>query len=248
VQRVANPLHLPTPATSEAEIRVDVPLREAVGAIGYAANGTRPDLVMAVALISPFVAKPTVRHWDAVKRILRYVKGTLGFGVFFPFGALRGGEDGALVGWADADFASAYDRRSTSGGLITYGGAVVEYWSRKQASVALSSTEAELVSVSVVAQSIIFIRRVLQEMGLPQDQPTVIMEDNQAVLAIVQRAYPSSKLKHVQVRDFFVKDQVESGKIQLKYVRSSSNLADVFTKALARQAFERLRQAITHSE
>ena len=127
--------------------------QQAIGCLNYICNTTRPDISAAVGVLSQFVTDPSVDHWTGVKRILRYLKGTLDYGLIF-------GDDGRnlLVGFSDADWAGDIDsRRSTSGYIFKLGNCLISWCSRKQATVAKSTTEAEYVSLSIAAQEAIWL-------------------------------------------------------------------------------------------
>jgi len=138
-----------------------VPYSSAVGAVLYASLCTRPDVAYAVGILSRFSACPGRQHWEALKRVIRYLLGTAGRGLQFD-----GSQGLRLVAYADADFSSCPDTsRSTSGQVLLLGGCAVEWKSKKQPIVAQSTTEAEYVALAEVAKGIVWMRGLLDELG-----------------------------------------------------------------------------------
>ena len=137
---------------------IDVTLYQSiVGSLLYAAIATRPDIAQAVGVVSKFCANPTQSHWTAAKRILRYLKGTVYLGLSYEKCA-----EGNLSGFSDADWAGDMDdRHSTSGNVFSYAKGVVSWLSKKQATVALSTAEAEYVALSMATQEAVWLRRLL---------------------------------------------------------------------------------------
>lgn len=151
-----------------------------VGSLLYAAMATRPDIAQAVGAVSKFNAKPTEAHLTAVKRILRYLKGTTH--LVLKYQKL---EDGSLIGFSDADWAGdSDDRHSTSGNLFLMTGGAISWLSKIQAIVALSTSEAEYVALSLATQEAVWLRSLLSDIGVSLNGPTVLMEDNQGVILL----------------------------------------------------------------
>ena len=153
-----------------------------VGSLLYAAVATRPDISQAVGVISKFSSRPTEAHLTAAKRILRYLKGTASLAVKY-----QKSSNGTLIGYADADWAGdSEDRHSTTGNLFLLVEGSISWLSKKQAIVALSTSEAEYVSVSAATQEAVWIRRLLADIQAVPEGPTVIMEDNQGAIGIAK--------------------------------------------------------------
>lgn len=143
--------------------------RRLVGSLIYLAN-TRPDISYDVGLVSQFSAQPKESHWKAAKRILRYVQGTLSMGLVYE-------KDGGniLNGFCDSDWAGDKDtRRSTSGYCFYIGGAAISWSSKKQKTIALSSAEAEYKAATTAVGEALWLRRILEDGGQPQIEPTLI--------------------------------------------------------------------------
>jgi len=211
-----------------------------VGSLLYAAISTRPDIAQAVGVVSKFNSRPTEAHLTAAKRILRYLKGTAHLGIKY-----QKSDNGALTGYSDADWAGdCDDRHSTTGNLFMMAGGPVSWLSKKQAIVALSTSEAEYVAVSAATQEAVWLRRLLLDLQSPPDGPTVIMEDNQGAIAIAKNPIVHNRTKHIDIRFHYVREAVQDEVICLQYCPTDDMIADLLKKGLPRQKFERLRRAM----
>src|SRR5271170_3957643 len=159
----------------------------AVGSLMYSAVGTRPDLTFAVQKLAQFSHKPSNKpsnkHWKAIKRVLRYVKGTLDLGITYS-----GAKNANIVaeGFSDADWASdRTDRKSILGYVFTLGGGAIAWSSKKQQTVTLSSTEAEYMAVTRASQHAIWLRKFFAASGFTQTGPSRILLDNRSALDLV---------------------------------------------------------------
>ena len=153
-----------------------------VGTLLYAATATRPDIAHAVSVVAKFSSAPTAAHLTAVKRIVRYLKGTKHVGLCYEKTAT-----GGLSGYSDADWAGDRDdRRSTSGHVFLLAKGAVSWYSKKQSVVALSTSEAEYVALSQATQELVWVRRLLAGIGQPIEGPTTLYEDNQGTIAIAR--------------------------------------------------------------
>ena len=149
--------------------------QQAIGCLTYASTATRPDIAVAVGTLAQYMSKPSKDHWSGVKRALRYINGTLNYGLKFT-----AHQEPELVAYADADWAGDIDtRRSTSGYVFQIGDSAISWSSRKQSTVAKSSTEAEYVALSSAAQEAVWLRRLMKDLGRSVDRSTTIYEDNQ---------------------------------------------------------------------
>ncbi|OJT04063.1 Copia protein [Trametes pubescens] len=227
----------------------DIPYQAAIGTLMYAALGTRPDISYAVQALSQFSSRPGPAHWTAVKRVFRYLKGTLDYGMTYG----RKGETHArayyrnlrLEGYSDADWgANPVDRKSISGYAFLIGSGVIAWSSKKQAVVALSSTEAEYMAISYAARHAIWMRTLLAELTFAQEQATKLNADNQSAIALSKDSVHHARSKHIDIRHHFIRECIESDTIALAYVPTDDNVADLFTKALARERFHMLRRQL----
>ena len=212
------------------------PYRELIGSLMYLAIGTRPDIAFAVNYLSQFNTCYTREHWIAGKRILRYLKGTLDSGITFS----KTGKQ--LEGFADADWGSCpEDRRSYTGYAFLLAGAAINWEVKKQRTVALSSTEAEYMSLTEASKEAIYIRRFMSEIGLPIKGATLIHNDNQAAQKLARNHVFHSRSKHIDIRHHFVRNALKGGHVEIKYMTTEKMPADVLTKGLARIKHERHR-------
>ena len=213
-----------------------------IGSLTYAAIGTRPDIAAALSVVSQFASNPNETHWKGVKRILRYLKGTSDYGICF-----YGRQDAEIevLCYVDADWAGdVVTRKSQSGNVFQLCGGLISWSSKKQAVVALSTTEAEYVAAAFAAQELIWLRRLLHELGFEQQMATVLFEDNMGAIEVSRNPRFHGRMKHIDIRHHFLRDAVEAGTLQLKYCQTDFQLADIMTKGLSKDKFEKLRRQL----
>jgi hypothetical protein len=210
----------------------------AIGSLNYAAIATRPDISQAVGMLSQFMQSPSEEHWIGIKRILRYLKGTLSFGLKFSRS-----ESFVLHGYSDSDWAGCSEsRKSTSGLIFRLGECTVSWRSKKQSIVALSSTEAEYVALCEACQEVTWLRRLLHDIGLPQtSKPTTVYEDNQGAMGLSMNPKDHPRTKHIDVKYHYIRNCIDRKRVNLEYVRTTDMVADTLTKALPKPAFEKFR-------
>ena len=173
-----------------------IPFRQAVGSLMYLAIRTRPDISSAVGAVARHVENPTFADWKAVKRILRYIKGTASYGLVLGSDTTQ---SILLEGYSDADWGGdPEDRKSVSGFVVQLCKSSISWRSIKQKAVALSTAEAEYMALSEVAKEIIWLRRVLKQLGYPQEFPTLIYEDNQSCISWVTGDGSGMRAKHIE--------------------------------------------------
>ena len=215
--------------------------QSAIGSLLYLSTRTRPDISFAVGNAARYCAQPSDSHWSAVKRIMRYLKGTLKLGLLYKCN--NGGE---LVGFSDADWAGDLnDRKSTSGYIFLVSGSVVSWKSKKQSCVALSTAEAEYMSLASAAQEAIWMRRLINDIMNDEDnkstKATIIYEDNQSAISMSRNPQYHGRAKHIDIKFHFVREQVTENHIELIYCKSEDMVADILTKAICGPQFKRLR-------
>lgn len=204
----------------------------------YLANWTRPDIAFAVGRLSRRMVGPTAGDLTAAKAVLRYFKGTKAMGLRFC-------GDADLTGWVDADWAGdVTSRKSTTGFLFTLHGGSIAWRSRLQTLVTDTTADAEFVAASEAAKDSLWLRRVVGSLG-ENDEPVLLREDNQACLAMANKAAMSSRTKHLHVRTHLVRDYVKRGEVRLEHVPTEEQLADGFTKPLDGDKFRRFRDALS---
>ena len=222
--------------------------RNMVGSLLYLACWSRPDLAFAVSELSRFVSSPGQNHLKAVKHLLRYLKGTQDLGLKFAKPKNTGPMDrpNVLWGFVDSDWAGCPDsRRSTSGYALMLNGAAISWKSKRQSVVALSTAEAEFIAASSMVQEVIYARRLLERLGFPQPDPTLIYEDNSTCIKWAGGAVGGSdRAKHIDLREHFVHEAQEKRVLQLEPVDSVDNVADLLTKPLLKAVFLPLRQRL----
>ncbi|KAL0315837.1 UNVERIFIED_CONTAM: Retrovirus-related Pol polyprotein from transposon TNT 1-94 [Sesamum radiatum] len=150
-----------------------------------------------------------------------------------------------LVGYTDSDWAgSVDDMKSTSGYTFSLGSGIFTWASKKQATVAQSSAEAEYIAAAATSNHAIWLRRILEDMGEKQEEPTTIYCDNKSAIAITKNPVQHSRTKHIDIKYHSLREATTRGEIELKYCSTEEQLADIFTKALPRNKFEELRMKI----
>ncbi|GJW20489.1 retrovirus-related pol polyprotein from transposon TNT 1-94 [Tanacetum coccineum] len=201
--------------------------RSMVGALMYL-TASRPDIVHATCYCARYQAKPTEKHLIAVKRIFWYLKDSINMGLWYPKDT--GFE---LTAFSDSDHAGCLDsRKSTSGGIQFLGGDKLVSWSsKKQDCTSMSSAEAEYVSLSACCAQVLWLRTQLTDYGFHFDKIPMYC-DSKAAIAISYNRVQHSRTKHIDVRYHFIKEQVEKGIVELFFVETEYQLADLFTKAL----------------
>lgn len=234
----SKPVSTPMATTPKLSVKSGTPLsdpseyRKVVGSLQYLAF-TRPDISYAVNRLSQYMHMPTTDHWSAVKRVLRYLAGTSDNGIF-----LQRGSTLSLHAYSDADWAGDSDDFVSTNGYIVYLGKHPVSWSsKKQKSVARSSTEAEYRSVANTSSELTWINSLLRELGIEQLKPPVIYCDNVGATYLCANPVFHSRMKHVALDYHFIRNLVQAGLLRVVHVSTKDQLADMMTKPLPRQPF-----------
>uniref|UniRef100_A0A2N9IZ37 Reverse transcriptase Ty1/copia-type domain-containing protein n=1 Tax=Fagus sylvatica TaxID=28930 RepID=A0A2N9IZ37_FAGSY len=241
----SKPVH--TPMVVSQHLSANGPLfpdptlyRSLVGALQYLTI-TRPDIAHAVNSVSQFLHAPTADHFLAVKRILRYVKGTLHFGLTFRPSAAPG----TLVAYSDADWAGCPDtRRSTSGYSIYLGDNLVSWSAKKQPTVSRSSCESEYRALAMTAAELLWLTHLLHDLKVPLPQQPLLLCDNKSAIFLSSNPVSHKRAKHVELDYHFLQELVVAGKLRTQYVPSHLQVADIFTKSVSRSLFEFFRSKL----
>ncbi|XP_050908156.1 secreted RxLR effector protein 161-like [Lathyrus oleraceus] len=209
-----------------------------VGSLRYLCN-TRPDLAFNVGIASRFMEKPKVSHLAAVKRILRYVKGTLGCGILFPTSDT--GRSCNLLGYTDSNWCEDKDdRKSTAGYVFMFGGAPISWCSRKEPVVALSSCEVEYIAASMCACQAVWLVNLLHELDSCTREGVLLLVDNVSAINLAKNPIAHGRSKHIEMRFHYLRNLVSSGQLRLSYCRSEEQVADLLTKSVTNDVFKRL--------
>ncbi|CAL5435892.1 unnamed protein product [Camellia sinensis] len=219
-------------STKERQEMEAIPYSSAVGSLMYAMVSTRPDIAHAVGVVSRFLSNPEKEHWEAVKWILRYLKGTTKVCLCF-----RDAKP-VLEGYTDSDMAGDLDgRKSTSGLLFTFAGGAVSWQSKLQKCVALSTTEAEYIAAAEAGKEMLWLKRFLQELGLKQEKFTVHC-DSQSAIDLSKNSMYHSRTKHIDVRYHWIREVMDKQLLELTKIHTDKNPADMLTKVVSRDKLE----------
>lgn len=241
-----NPVSTPiekgsTGLTSEEERASErFPYREAVGALAYLMTGTRPDIAYAVGIVSRKLENPTKADWLQVKRIFRYLKGTTSLGIEYKPSLTSS----KVIGYSDADHGGCADTGRSTTGVVTYfcGGAI-SWLSKRQQSVSISTTEAEIVAASEGARELVWLQRIFRQLTDVEEVP-ILLVDNEAAIRLAHNPEFHKRTKHIRIRHFFVRETVQEGLVDVKKTSSMDQLADIFTKAVPKPCLQRIRDKL----
>ena len=213
--------------------------RRMIGRLIYL-SATRPDLTYCVHVLAQFMQTPREDHWQAALRVVRYIKGTAGQGIL-----LQAKPDFQITGWCDSDWASCpLTRRSVTGYIVQVGASPISWKTRKQDTVSLSSAEAEYRAMAFLTKELLWLKRVLTDLGIKHDQPMRVLCDSKSAIHIATNPVFHERTKHIENDCHFVRDKIQSGIIATTHVPTTSQLADIFTKPLGRQSFDTFRNKL----
>ncbi|KAJ9549004.1 hypothetical protein OSB04_021547 [Centaurea solstitialis] len=225
--------------------------RSVVGSLQYL-SFTRPDISFAVNKVCQFLHAPKDSHWSAVKRILRYLKHTMHHGLLIRKSAtpqlrvFSDTESPNIAAFSDADWAGCPDdRKSTGGFCIFFGDNLISWSSKKQQTIARSTTEAEYKALALTTCEVIWIQLLLQELGIYLPSPPTLYCDNIGASYLATNPVINSRVKHLDLDYYFVRDRVSAKSLNISVVSSKNQLADIFTKPLPSIRFNLLRSSLT---
>jgi hypothetical protein len=217
------------------------PYRKLVGSLQYLAF-TRPDVSFAVNRLSQFMHSPSQLHWQALKRVLRYLKGTIHHGLYLQRGSFLD-----IKAFLDSDWGGVSTcGRSTTAYILYLGSNIISWRSARQKSVSRSSTEAEYKALANAAAEITWVQHLLTDLGVTQSSTPTLFCDNTS--ALYSCANPVYRMKHVALDYHFVREKVADGSLKVLHINSADQLADALTKPLSRASFIRLRSKIGVSD
>src|ERR1700733_9406090 len=202
----------------------------------YAAVAMRLNIVFAINRLALFMANPTMCHWTAAKHVLRYLKGTKDTGLTYSKSTEDATSQNQYIGYSDASFTNNYDHTSVSGYAFTSARGAISWGSKKQNTVSLSTTEAEYVCLSDTAHESTWLHNLYTEIGYTQKEPTLVYGDNMSALAIAKNPHYHKRTKHFDIKHHYIHEQIANKNIVIKYLPMAQMTADIFTKALLKQA------------
>ena len=225
-----------TKATIHDTLTDQTEYQSLLGSQMYAMLATRPDLAQSIQQISQYSSKPTTAHQKAAKQGLRYLNGTVEDGITYN------GNLGlkSLKGWSDANWGAGEDRKSVSGFVFTLAGGAVSWSSKKQASVAVSSTESEYMALLHALKEQIWIHRLLKELSIDIGDQNIIYSDSQSAIALANNREHHARMKHIDIQYHFVRNCVENGTTRLEYCPTEEMVADGLTKSLGPERHNKL--------
>jgi hypothetical protein len=225
----------------EKEKMASVPYREVVGKLLYLSITTRPDISYAVGVLCRYNANPGPKHWAAVKHLLRYLKGTKNYKLYYS----SDDTSEPFVTYCDADLGGNVDNsRSTAGYVMKIGGGAVMWGSRLQRHVSLSSTESEYTTASATGCEVMWMRYFFDELGYDMSKPSTLWMDSNSAIQVAKNPEHISTMKHVHRCYNWIRERVEDAQIRVGHIPGSENPADIFTKPLSRVKFQRFRDML----
>ena len=218
---------------------IEKPYASLIGSLLYLSNCTRPDITFAVNRLSSFNSNPNEMHWKCAMRVLRYLKKTDYIGVNY-----NKSDNWNLVGYSDADWANDLEtRKSTTGYLVTLNSNPISWNSRRQATVATSTAEAEYMAMYETVREILWIQKLLTDLSFKNNSVKIFC-DNQSAIHIAKNPVMHQRSKHIDIKYHFIRQQVSDNNIELNYLSTKSMTADILTKPLAFPLFVELRSKL----
>jgi hypothetical protein len=240
------------------------PYREAVGCLNYLVQCGRADIAVAVSSVAAFCENPYPIHWQHVKRIFRYLSGTINYGIVLGEVTISNGDKNkdsnknkknksllSITAFSDSSYAEQDGAKSRLGMILFLNGGLLKSRTKKSNHVALSTMQAEYFALAECAKDIAYVRRLLDSIGFTQTDPTILHGDNESALKLAVKEGISELSRHIQTRYHYIRECIQLGSISLKYVNTNFNVADLLTKGITEpNKFARLRMllGITTSE
>ncbi|WJX61599.1 hypothetical protein P8452_46671 [Trifolium repens] len=235
---MSTPMH-PTSSLSKEEIgsKMDQKLyRGMIGSLLYL-TASRPDILYSVCLCARFQSDPREPHLTAVKRIFRYLKGTTNLGLLY-----KKSLDSKLVGFCDADYAGdKIERKSTSGNCQFIGENLISWASKRQTTIALSTVEAEYISAAKCCTQLLWMKYQLEDYNITESSIPLYC-DNTAAIHLSKNPILHSRAKHIEIKHHFIRDHVQKGTINIQFIDTDHQWADIFTKPLAIERFDFIKK------
>ncbi|KAL2241729.1 UNVERIFIED_CONTAM: Retrovirus-related Pol polyprotein from transposon TNT 1-94 [Sesamum indicum] len=218
-----------SPKTDSEKTKMDkIPYSNVIGSIMYLMVCTRPDIAYAISCLSRYMSNPGTPHWEALKHLLRYLRGTIDIGITFS----KNSDYTQLVGFVDSNYANDRDsRKSTTSYVFTLCGACISWKSQLQHIVALSTTEAEYIATTEAFKEAIWLDGLIKEIGFSKEK-LVVFSDSQSSIQLCKNPVFHDRTKHIDVRFHFIRDIVGKDVIKLEKIKTEENPADMGTKSL----------------
>lgn len=242
----ATPISVSTLASSSDELLPDdVPYREAIGSLLYAAVTTRIDIAYAVGIASRAVESPKVKHWQLVKRIFRYLNGSKDYGLCYNYHS----NGTTLSSFCDAAYADDVSTaRSTTGTIMLYAGAPIQWRSARQTMVTKSVSESEYIAICTATTDVVVMRKLALELNIIPNKPTLILCDNESAIRLANDEKSAHRTRHMHVKMQYSRKQIERKEITISHIPGSSQLADALTKPVSIQVFKNFRSSVMSSK
>lgn len=236
---------------TELDIKIDEKLqnlyRSGVGILLYLTKYTRPDISNAVREHSKMMDGATMDQYKSLLRLIKFVIDTKN--QMLKMKVQRRDGIFSITGYSDADYAGDKDTRRSISGLIIYlCGIPITWRSKGQKAVTLSSTESEYYALSELCSEIIFVKQILEFVQVEVEYPIIVRVDNVGAMFLANNPVLSQRTKHISVRQHFIREFVEDGIIKVIFVKSRNNDADIFTKNLSKELFEKHKKRIISGE
>ncbi|KAL0549594.1 hypothetical protein IC582_014080 [Cucumis melo] len=200
-------------------------------------TATRPDILFDVSMLSRFMTNPKRSHWEVGKRVLRYILGTINFGIYY-----KKVSESVLFDFCDSDRGgNVDDHKSTSSYVFSMGSCVFSWTSKKQSIFSLSTTETEYISLAITRCQALCLRWMLKELECTQRSETVLFCDNGSAITLSKNPVFHGRSKHIIIKYHFIRDLVKDGEMIVKYCKTQDQVADIFTKVLKFDLFVKFR-------
>lgn len=239
VSTPVEPGHSLTKAETLKQPIVDCPYQEVIGSLNYLAK-TRPDLVYTLSLLSKFSSQPREAHWKALKRVVRYIRGTLDYGLLY-----KSVKNPRLVCYTDADYAGDQSNSHSTSGMVSYiNTGPISFRAQQQQTVSLSTTEAEFVAAAMAVKELSWMQALMGELRIPISDKGLLLCDNQSAIHLIKNRGLHQRTKHIAIKWHFIREKWEAGDFQVEYVETDQQKADIFTKPLAVPRHAMMRELI----
>ena len=217
------------------------PYRQAVGALMYLMTGTRPDIAYSISYLSRSLENPTSDDITRVKRVFRYIAGTVNNSIMYKTDSVRG----ILQCYSDSDFGGCKTTgRSTSGVVMMYAGGIISWLSQRQATVATSTTEAEIIAATEAVKEVIWLQRLFESLQITLKHVPVLQVDNSAAVKLAQNPEFHRRTKHIDLKNLFIREKVTDGTVDITQISTADQVADMMTKPLDKSRLKYLCDCI----